>query len=267
MKYIKSLFCFILCGFLLVGCSLPKSAEELLSSAADIVSIVELTGEVVEETFTPADGKPAEKLDFEKISFTSKNAKITVVPSDETKVVARYPDDIKRHGFAVNIRDGEIWVFVPKHTNFTAEEFSLTVYANLSEIEVKGGIEMDIDAQKTANLDIDIEGASKIYLHGFAASTLSVGVKGAATMDIIGTAENFAAEIKGAGAIEAKSLVCKNAEVKISGAGSAELSVTELLTADIDGVGSLKYYGAPELRNLSSGLSNVEQISKEIYGE
>ncbi len=266
MKYIKSLICFILCGFLLAGC-VPQGVEDFLNDAKDAVVPIKLSGELKEVTFTPADGIPATKLDFEKISFTSGDAKINIIPSNETKVVAVYQADIEKHGFAINMRDGEIWVSVPKQSNFATEKFALNVYANINEIEVSGGVEMDIDAKGISALDIDIEGASKIYLHGANAAKLSVEVKGAATMDIAGTAENLEAEIKGAGKIEAKSLVTKFAEIKISGAGTASISVTKLLTADIDGVGTLDYYGDPQVKNLSSGLANVEQVSKTIYGE
>jgi hypothetical protein len=76
----------------------------------------------------------------------------------------------------------------------------------------------------------------------------------------------FELELAGAGTIDAKSLVSEKAEVEISGAGTAEVSVTEELFADIDGVGTLTYYGDPVLKNISGGLTDIEQASKNVYG-
>ena len=81
-----------------------------------------------------------------------------------------------------------------------------------------------------------------------------------------GKTDFFETELAGAGTIDAKNLVSKKAEVKISGAGTAELSVTEELLTDVDGVGTLTYYGDPMLKNISGGLTDVEQASKEVYG-
>ena len=85
-------------------------------------------------------------------------------------------------------------------------------------------------------------------------------------MDLSGSTELFEMELAGAGTIDAKNLVSKKSEVRISGAGTAEVSVTEELFADIDGVGTLTYYGDPVLKNISGGLTDIEQASKEIYG-
>lgn len=267
MKFLKTVFCFILCAFLLASCNLVEKTEYLVSDVTKAVVPVRLSGELKEETFFPKDGIAITKLDFEKISFSSKDAIINIIPSSENKVVAIYQSDLEKNGFRISIEEGEVSVSTPKQTNFATEKFVLNVYANIEEVEIKGGIEMDIDATGLSNFDIDIEGASKIYLHKAMLKRLSVDVKGAASMDIVGEAESFEAEIKGTGSIEAKSLITKFAEIEISGAGSANISVTNMLTADIDGVGELDYYGDPEVKNLSSGIANVEQVSKKVYGE
>ena len=93
-----------------------------------------------------------------------------------------------------------------------------------------------------------------------------IDIDGAASLDLSGNTDILELDLAGAGSIDAKSLVCKKAEVKISGASSAALSVTDELLADIDGVGALEYYGDPIVKNISGGLTDLEQASKEIYG-
>lgn len=264
MKLLKTVFCFILCAFLLAGCSF---AAEGINNAVEAVKPVRLTGEIKEQTFLPSDGFVAKKLNFEKINFTNtKGAKIYIVPSDETKVEATYPSDMENHGFRVYFREGEIEISVPKQTNFVGETFEVTVYANIEEIDISGGIELEVDASGARTMDIEVIGATSLYMYNVKTEHLSLGVKGAASMDIIGATDILEVEIEGAGSVDAKTLVCKKAEVEISGAGSAELSVTDELLADVDGVGALGYYGDPVLKNISGGLTDVEQISKNIYG-
>lgn len=263
-KLLKTAFCFILCAFLLAGCSFDMSG---INSAVDAVKPVTLSGALESDAFVPADGIPATKLDFEKISFTNtKEAKIYIVPSDETRVEITCPSDMEKYGFKVEIREGEINISVPKQTNFIAETFQVTVFANIEEIEISGGIALEMDAAKSREIDLDIAGGADVYIYNISAAETDIYIAGAASMNLSGKTDRLELELAGAGSIDAKSLVSKKAEVKISGAGSAELSVTDELLADVDGVGNLTYYGDPVLKNISGGLTDVEQASKEVYG-
>ncbi len=263
-RILKTAFCFILCAFLLSGCSFDISG---INSAIGAVRPIRLTGTLKSDAVLSVDGISAKKLSFENISFTNtKTAKIYIVPSDETRVEATYPSDMEDHGFRVYFSDGEINISVPKQTNFSAEKFEITVFANIEEIEISGGIELEMDAAASEKIDLDIKGGASIYAYNVAADFVEIDITGAASMNLSGKTEVLEIELAGAGAIDAKSLVSKKAEVKISGAGTAELSVTDELLADIDGVGNLTYYGDPMLKNISGGLTDVEQASKEIYG-
>ena len=75
-KIFKTGFLFILCAFLLVGCSFDISG---INNAIDAVKATNLSGALETKTFIPSDGFAAKKLDFENISFTNtKNAKIYI---------------------------------------------------------------------------------------------------------------------------------------------------------------------------------------------
>lgn len=263
-KILKTGFLFILCAFLLVGCSFDTSG---INNAIDAVKAKDLSGALETKTFIPSDGFAAKKLDFKNISFTNTDkAKIYIVPSEETRVEATYPSDMEDHGFRVYYKEDEIEISVPKQTNFSVEKFEVTIFANIEEIEISGGIEIEMNAEASRKIDLDIKGGASLYIYNIAADHVEIDVAGAASMDLSGKAEVLELELAGAGSIDAKSLVCKKAEVKISGAGRASVSVIEELLADIDGVGTLTYYGDPVLKNISGGLTDVEQASKEVYG-
>ena len=73
--------------------------------------------------------------------------------------------------------------------------------------------------------------------------------------------------LSGAAEVDARALAAANADIRVSGAGSVALSVTDTLKAKISGVGSVYYYGSPAVTSNVSGLGEVEQRSEEIYTE
>lgn len=273
-RFIKSLFCFILCAFLLAGCTINISGKDItfdrdsIKETVDAIIPKDVTGEMREVTITPSDRKTVRELEIENISFTKTNAKIFIFPAEngETRIEAEYPAFMEDYGFAITMRDGEIKIGTPKVTDFKAGEFEIYIYADIESIDISGGIAVEMDASAAQRIDIDIKGGASFYIYNADAEYLEADIAGAASMDLSGAAENFEIELAGAGSLDAKNLICKNAEVIIDGAGAAEISVTDNLLADLDGVGSLEYYGDPVLTNISAGLTNIEQVSKEVYG-
>ena len=270
---LKSLFCFIICAFLLAGCSFIPGGNEVkidlsgINSAVDAIKPKDVTGEMNYEEIFPSDGIPARELELKNISFTNtEEAKIIIIPSDETKVEASYPMGMHEHNFRISVREGEIEISAPKQTNFKAEKFEITVHANIEEIEISGGIAVEMDAANSRKIDVDVKGGAEIYIYNIAAERMEMDIAGAASVDLSGKTDILEMELNGAGTIDAKSLICRKANIEISGAGTAEISVIEKLFADIDGVGSLKYYGSPEVQNISGGLTDIEQASKDVYG-
>lgn len=263
-KLIKISICFILCAFLLFGCSIDISG---INNAVDAVLPKDVTGEMKEVTLTPSDNRPVEKLEFDNISFTGGEAKIIIVPAghEETRVEAVYPAAMENHGFRITLREGEIEISAPRQTGFNAEKFLITVYADIREIDISGGIALEMNAEKAERLSIEVQGGTAVDIYNINAKHFETDIAGAVSAKLSGTAEYFEMSLAGAGAIDAKKLICQKAEVEISGAGTAELSVTNDLFVDMDGVGALKYYGDPMVKNLSGGLTDVEQVSKEVY--
>ena len=183
-KIFKTGFLFILCVFLLVGCSFDISG---INNVVDAVKPTALTGTLKSNAFLPADGFTATKLDFENISFTNtKNAKIYIVPSEETRVEATYPSDMEDYGFRVYFKEGKIEISVPKQTNFSVEKFEVTIFANIEEIEISGGIEIEMNAEASRKIDFDIKGGASLYVYNIAADHVEIDVAGAASMDLAG---------------------------------------------------------------------------------
>jgi len=121
---------------------------------------------------------------------------------------------------------------------------SLTVYipinTSLKKIVAKGAV--DISTQEKLE-----------------ATSLDLQVAGAGDVDIAGSTERLNAVVKGAGDIDAKELVAKQATLRIAGAGSISAHVTEDVDASIAGAGSITVKGNPPVFKKSvKGIGRIK---------
>ena len=70
-------------------------------------------------------------------------------------------------------------------------------------------------------------------------------------------------DISGAGSVNAPDLKIQTANITISGLGGATLWVTDQLTGDISGAGSVSYYGTPQTNTNSSGLGKFKSLGSK----
>ncbi len=99
------------------------------------------------------------------------------------------------------------------------------------------------------NLSLEMDGASNANLN-LKATKLKGDFSGASNVTIEGSCENADLEISGAAQVNLTELAVKNAKVTNSGAGHAELSISETLKADGSGA-STTYY------KVSSGAKSI----------
>ena len=127
---------------------------------------------------------------------------------------------------------------------------SLTVYipinTSLKKIVAKGAVDISTQEKlKVGNLQFKIEGSGDLD------ATVDV--------DIAGSTERLNAVVKGAGDIDAKELVAKQATLRIAGAGSISAHVTEDVDASIAGAGSITVKGNPPVFKKSvKGIGRIK---------
>ena len=86
-----------------------------------------------------------------------------------------------------------------------------------------------------------------------------MNLSGAGDMTAIGEADDFNLTISGFGGFNGKELHNKNAQVNLSGAGSATVWVDDELNAQVSGVGSVNYYGSPAVTKQVSGVGSISK--------
>lgn len=66
--------------------------------------------------------------------------------------------------------------------------------------------------------------------------------------------------ISGVGSYDAKELVSKDCEIRISGAGKAVVNATQTLDIEMSGVGKVDYVGNPSVTQNISGAGSIKSI-------
>lgn len=160
----------------------------------------------------------------------------------------------------VYIRDGVLNISTKEKLR-KGEDIKLFISApRYHRIIVSGAVDMESeDVLQADELKLQISGAGDVDLE-VAAQKLEVGVSGAGDLELEGQAREANMSISGAGKIEADELELRAAKVAISGAGNAELNVSDRLEVAISGAGAVSYKGSPELHKRISGFGHVRKV-------
>lgn len=113
------------------------------------------------------------------------------------------------------------------------------------------------DVIDAANFRLSVSGAANVDID-FDVNTLDVGVSGAASVNLGGRADMLYFNATGATQFNAQNLQATNADIQMSGAGSATVFVTDNLDVSISGVATVRYLGNPDVTSSVSGLGSVQ---------
>jgi len=107
---------------------------------------------------------------------------------------------------------------------------------------------------------IHSSGATDIQLTGVDSEKFDIRLEGACDMQIQGTAGKVISELKGGSDLDAKELKAGKVSVSITGAGDATVYASDILEAEITGMGDIVYYGKPKvIRKNITGLGDIEE--------
>lgn len=134
---------------------------------------------------------------------------------------------------------------------------TLHIWSN-KRISTKQRIKIKITTQNLDN--IEASGASDIYVKNIDNDELSVEGNGAGHFRFSGKTEDFNIVLAGAVNLDAAKLQADEVRVELSGASNAEVYASEILRAEISGVGNIEYFGNPkDVKKRISGLGSITQ--------
>lgn len=102
-----------------------------------------------------------------------------------------------------------------------------------------------VDVKVPALRAAKVSGAGSTTVRGLTGAAFDASVSGAGSLLVAGAVDALTATVSGAGHVDAEKLAAKDVHASVSGAGGVVVAPTEKLKADVSGVGSVRYVGAP----------------------
>jgi len=128
---------------------------------------------------------------------------------------------------------------------------------NMEDISLSGAGTIKVFSLETNTLDINLTGAGSIEIDELTAERLEVNLASAGAIIIAGAVEKQKINLTGVGSYEGGDLKSEDTEINLSGAGSTVVWVEDALDVEITGIGSVSYFGNPDVYQDISGLGSI----------
>lgn len=152
--------------------------------------------------------------------------------------------------------------FTRDRVNIEAKHVDITIYApTLRQLENGGVASVEVDRLTTDRLEVENSGVGSLYLSGLTVRQMDAECSGVGNVELSGTADEARLECSGVGSIKAERLTAKAVRADVSGVGGVSCHATESIDADVSGVGSLRYGGKPQRKNLNrTGVGKITEM-------
>ncbi len=110
---------------------------------------------------------------------------------------------------------------------------------------------------------ITLSGAGNIHATNIKSDSLAVTLSGAGSLEITGEAGDQNVRLSGAGSYAGGNLKSQTVNVELTGMGSATVWATDKLDARISSVGSVNYYGSPQVNKSITGLGGISGLGSK----
>jgi hypothetical protein len=159
-------------------------------------------------------------------------------------------------GSTLTLKPHGVWYAPMTYSGIDHVTYRLTV-TDLAGIEAHGAA--DIQGQQALvvkDFELSTSGATtvKLELNG---QTVTVLASGAGDVTLSGSAEVLSFKSSGAAKLRARGLQARMATIDCSGAGRAEIDVSEQLNVNLSGAGHVSYAGDPKVTKSISGAGEV----------
>jgi hypothetical protein len=187
---------------------------------------------------------------------------VELIPGSSASVKLEGDDNILPYIITKN-ENGWLVVKSKDHLNFSTKS-RLKVYITTDMLEAihlsgtgniisqgkfVGGSEFDVQISGvgSANLEID-------------APSVNASISGSGSISLTGATKDVKVDISGVGHYKGMNLMAENANVHVSGSGSADVFASTKLNIHVSGVGSVKYKGNAAVSQQVTGSGSVKKI-------
>lgn len=171
-------------------------------------------------------------------------------------IQAAVRDDVLEIDYETDIED---WT----HFRWADGERHLRYYVTMpviKKINMEGAGILTGTSLQGDSLDLVQGGAGKVELHDLDYQSLQAELGGLGEIQLTGKVTRQKVDLTGAGGYQAEGLQSDEAEVMLSGAGSAVVWADKTLKATVTGAGSIKYKGSPEVEQENTGIGEIKPL-------
>lgn len=130
---------------------------------------------------------------------------------------------------------------------------------SLDEINISGAVNLrTLDVLESKRMKIDVSGASVVSME-LDTEDLTFGASGACVMKLEGKATNQKIKMSGSSVYRAYDLDSEYVNVRVSGASTVNVSVSDELDVRASGASSIRYKGGASVNKDTSGASSVRR--------
>jgi Putative auto-transporter adhesin, head GIN domain len=151
----------------------------------------------------------------------------------------------------------------------TGDEKSLSrvkIEVRGDELVLSNGKSRNYNSDDSVDVTINMPTLTKLSLTGVGETKIKrintdkfvLNYEGVGAVAAQGNVKNLTITAKGIGEINAQQLKARSAEVSLNGLGAVSVHASESLNANVNGIGSLTYYGKPpQLKTSATGLGHI----------
>jgi hypothetical protein len=192
--------------------------------------------------------------------FVSQGPRKVVVSASEKTYVDEIITEVKGGVLHIRFKSEKSWWSDQWNTTgrkyrayVSAEQFNKISLAGSGNIRIEGLLKAD-------NLEVQLSGSGNI-LGSVDAQSLEIRQSGSGNTNLSGSVRRVEFNCSGSGNMNCFDLNSEDCEVRISGSGNAEVSVSRELSASISGSGNIRYKGTGNLvRASTAGSGKIRKI-------
>ncbi|HSV87461.1 MAG TPA: head GIN domain-containing protein [Bacteroidales bacterium] len=184
---------------------------------------------------------------------------VTLTKGNNRQVIVETDENLQEL-VDIQVSDETLIISTRHKTILKPTRMKLTItYSDLKKVSIAGACKLNsTEPVESRDLMLDISGAAEIDLV-VNTNVLSTNLSGAGKISLQGVADKHNADLSGASILQTSSLITRETRINLSGAGSAEVYASDLLEANLSGVGSIRYFGSPSEKIINrSGIGTIQ---------
>jgi hypothetical protein len=234
---------------LVITASLLLGLIALVSAGCNYIDGIDGNGKIVKET------RKVEAFDGIKIGGAFK----VFISQGSTESLLVEADENLMSIIETEVRGGKLVVNTKENIHRSKKLDLYITVKTLESIDISGAVELKSEGKlELGNLSFEGSGASEIEMN-FTADHVDGNFSGASEIDLAGSANSCRLDMSGASELDAEDFIVKEFDLELSGAGDAEIHVTDKLKARASGAANIRYLGDPKVDSEVSGAGSVKK--------